>query len=160
MNDATLTTVDPKQQIKLTKKFNDWCTLFLDKKSDTYGNATQSAIKAYKLKRYGSAGQIGYENLKKLENLGLLISEQNGITATEWHKILASKAVKGTYEQTADYMQKIGLIEKDSNVPANQVNQQFNFGDLAESFAQARRDRGLDKHTQENGATSDTGAHS
>lgn len=126
-----------------TKKFNDWCNYFFDPKSETKGNATRSALRAYKTKKYHSAGQIGHENLKKLENLGLFFSEQNGITALEWHKILASKAIKGTYEQTIDYMQRIGLLEKDGNKYQNQINQQFNFANLAEEFALSRKARGL-----------------
>lgn len=133
--------------MKETKKFKDWCNYFLDPQSETRGNATKSALRAYKTKKYHSAGQIGHENLKKLENLGLFFSEQNGITALEWHKILASKAIKGTYEQTIDYMQRIGLIEKDGNVPRNQINQQFNFSNLAEQYALARKARGLDAPT-------------
>lgn len=127
-----------------TKKFTDWCNYFLDPQSETRGNATKSALKAYKTKKYHSAGQIGHENLKKLENLGLFFSEQNGVTALEWHRILASKAIKGTYEQTIDYMQRIGLIMKDGNVPQNQINQQFNFANLAEEYALSRKVRGLD----------------
>lgn len=130
--------------MKETKKFKDWCSYFLDPQSETRGNATKSALRAYMTKKYHSAGQIGHENLKKLENLGLFFSEQNGITALEWHKILSSKAIKGTYEQTIDYMQRIGLIEKDGNVPQNQINQQFNFSNLAEQYALSRKTRGLD----------------
>jgi hypothetical protein len=130
--------------MKETKKFKDWCNYFLDPQSETKGNATKSALRAYKTKKYHSAGQIGHENLKKLENLGLFFSEQNGITALEWHKILASKAIKGTYEQTIDYMQRIGLLEKDNNTHQKQINQQFNFANLAEEFALSRKARGLD----------------
>jgi len=162
MTEQKLTTTDPKQLKKLTKKFNDWVGLFLDKKSKTYGNATQSAIAAYKLKpkQYHSASNIGWENVRKLENLGLRFSEDNGITAHDWFKILASKAVSGSYEQTADYMQRMGLIEKPTNVPANQVNQQFNFGDLAEAFTQARKERGLDIPTSQTGIPTSTGSSS
>ena len=50
-----------------TKKFKDWCKYFLDPESETYGNKTKSAMKAYKSKLYTTAGQIGWENYKKLE---------------------------------------------------------------------------------------------
>jgi hypothetical protein len=124
-----------------TNKFQHWCKAFLDPKSETMGNATQSALKSYKTKNYHSAGQIGYENLKKLETLGLMIAESEGLTVKEWYKIAAAKAVKGSYEQTINFMQRIGIMAKDG--PANQINQQFNFADLAETFTAARIARGL-----------------
>ncbi len=129
--------------MKETVKFQLWCKAFLDPTSETTGNATQSELKAYKTKNYHSAGQIGYENLKKLETLGLMIAESEGLTVKEWYKIAAAKAVKGTYEQTINFMQRIGIMAKDGPVPANQVNQQFNFADLAQSFRNARIERGL-----------------
>lgn len=62
-----------------SKKFNDWCEYFLNKKNKkTYGNATQSALKAYNTKDYSSAGVIGHENLKKLKILGSMLAEQEG----------------------------------------------------------------------------------
>jgi hypothetical protein len=139
--------LDPEEQARISKKFELWCNLFMNKKSDTYGNATQSAIKAYKLKakQYSSAGVIGHENLKKLKGIGLRFEENDGRTVQDWYKILASKALKGSYEQTIDFMQKMGFLDKDTNIPANQNNVQVNFGNLAEQFAQARKERGLDK---------------
>lgn len=154
MNDAPTLVSDRKLTVKeerrITKKFELWCNLFLDKNSDTYGNATQSAIKAYKLKKkqYYSASQIGHDNLKKLNNFGLRFIENDGMTVQDWYKILASKAIKGSYEQTADFMQRMGIIKKDTNVPQNQINQQFNLGNIAEAFSQARKERGLDGQTQ------------
>lgn len=147
MNDATqLTEFDSQKKIiaEQGKKFQKWCEYFLDPKSDTHGNATKSALKAYKTKKYFNAGAIGHQNYKKLQNMGVTFSEAEGISIKEWYKIAASKALKGSYEQTIDFMREIGILEKPSNVPSNQVNQQFNFGDLAESFAQARKERGLD----------------
>lgn len=163
MNDApTLTSDKPLTERANTKKFELWCNLFLNKSSQTYGNATQSAIKAYRLKKkqYHSAGVIGHENLKKLKNFGLRFEENDGRTVQDWYKILASKALNGSYEQVADFMQKMGMIDKDSNVPQNQINQQFNFGDLAQEFAKARRERGLDQSTQQSTAVVDTGVNS
>lgn len=124
-------------------KFTTWCKYFLDPKSETRGNATQSALKAYKTKNYHSAGQIGYENLKKLEMSGLMIVESEGLTVKEWYKIAAAKAVKGSYEQTIDFMQVLGILPKKGEVPLTQVNQQFNFGELADAWTKARKERGL-----------------
>jgi len=126
-----------------TKKFNDWCKLFLDPKSESRGNATQSALKAYRTKNYHSAGQIGYENLKKLELTGLSIMEMEGFSVRDWYKMAASKAIKGSYEQTIDFMRVLGILPKDKNASVNQINQQFNFADLADTYIQARNDRGL-----------------
>lgn len=164
MTEQTIaTTSSSKEKLRITKKFELWCQLFLDKKSETYGNATQSAIKAYKLKprQYASASQMGYTNLRKVESLGLKFAEDDGLKVQDWFKILASKAVKGTYEQTADFMQRMGMLEKPINAaPGNQNNLQFNFGDLAETFTQARKARGLDIPTTDTGAPSSTGSSS
>lgn len=126
-----------------TVKFQAWCKAFLDPRSETMGNATKSALKSYKTKNYHSAGQIGYENLKKLETLGLMIAESEGLTVKEWYKIAAAKAVKGSYEQTIDFMTRLGIIKPLSATTANQNNYQFNFADLAESFKASRIARGL-----------------
>lgn len=124
-------------------KYQKWCKLFLDPKSETVGNASQSALKVYKVKNYGSASSIGYQNFRKLQVTGLEFLESEGLTIREWFKIAAAKAVKGSYEQTIDFMQRIGIIPKDSQGPTNQFNQQFNFADLAETFRKARIERGL-----------------
>lgn len=163
MTEQTLVTtkpITPKDQLRITKKFELWCNLFLDKKSETYGNATQSAIKAYKLKpkQYFTAGQIGSRNIKKVENLGLRFSEDSGISANDWWKIAAKKALNGSYEQTLDFMQRIGVAEKETNVPANQTNLQFNFGDLAEKFMQNRQARGLEIPQDQSRTNNSTGS--
>jgi len=161
MNDATqLTEFDSQKKIIETqgKKFKNWCAYFLDPQSESYGNATKSALKAYKTKKYFNAGAIGHQNYKKLQNMGMTFSEVEGISVQEWYKIAASKALKGSYEQTIDFMREIGILEKPSNVPANQLNQQFNFGDLAESFAQARKERGLDNPQTQSRTNSSPGS--
>lgn len=62
-----------------SKKFNDWCRYFFDKKNKkTYGNATQSALKAYNTTDYSSAGVIGYKNIKKVKILSLIVADQEG----------------------------------------------------------------------------------
>jgi len=156
--ETSLVVPSEKDIAKAKKKFERWCDAFLDPKSNTYGNATKSALAVYKTKKYHSAGQIGHENLKKLERLALVFSENNGVTAQDWFKIAASKAVSGSYEQTVDYMQRLGILEKPTNVPSNQVNQQFNFGDLAETFTQARKERGLSIPPTQSGSPTSNGS--
>jgi hypothetical protein len=72
---------------RLTPKFESWRQLYLDKNNkETFGNATQSALKAYNLDpntQYGAARVIGHENLTKLNNLRLTVREyleENGFT--------------------------------------------------------------------------------
>lgn len=144
-----------EQQQQLIKqggtKFKKWCAYFLDPQSETYGNATKSALKAYKTKKYHSAGQIGHENLKKLENFGIGFLEQEGITVKDWFKVLAKKAMEGSYNETADFMERFGLVQPKQNVPQNQINQQFNLGNIAEAFSQARKERGISSTPTEAG---------
>jgi len=123
-------------------KYQKWCKQFLDPKSPTKGNATQSALKVYKVKNYGNASSIGYQNYRKLQVTGLAFVEEEGLSVKELWRIAAAKAVKGSYEQTIDFMQRLGIIDKD-NAKGNQLYQQFNFGDLAEQFTRARQERGL-----------------
>lgn len=126
-----------------SSKYEKWCKLFLDPKSDTAGNATQSALKAYSTKNYGSASSIGHQNFRKLQFTGLAFVESEGLTVREWYKIAAAKAVKGSYEQTIDFMTRLGIITPLPTTAANQNNFQFNFADLAETFRAARIERGL-----------------
>lgn len=114
----------------------------MDPKSPSKGNATKSALLVYGSKNYHTAGAIGHQNYKKLQLTGLAIVEEDGLSIKELWRIAAAKAVKGSYEQTIDFMQRLGIIDKD-NGKGNQLYQQFNFGDLAEQFMQSRRDRGL-----------------
>lgn len=124
-------------------KFDLWCKHFLDPDSPTRGNATKTAIFVYKSQNYHTAGSIGHQNYKKLQLAGLALEELEGRGIADWYRIAAAKAVKGSYEQTIDFMQVLGIIPKDGQGPTNQINQQFNFSDLAESFRAARIERGL-----------------
>lgn len=128
-----------------TKKFNDWCKYFLDPQSPSYGNRTQSALRAYKSKLYSTAGQIGYENYKKLENQMTLIADSQGYGMAELFKISMKKAMEGSYSDWEKFMQQLGYFKPIKELEANVLNQQFNFGNLAEQFAQARKERGLDR---------------
>lgn len=74
-------------QYRLTPKFEKWRQLYLDESSkETFGNATQSALRAYNLDpatQTGSAAVIGHENLRKLNNLRTIVGqylEEHGFT--------------------------------------------------------------------------------
>lgn len=141
-----------KELAKANKKYEKWCELFLNPKSETYGNATQSALKIYKVKKYDTASAIGSMNLRKLKDSGLQFVEQDaGVSVRDLWKILTKKAMDGSYEQFEKFMERLGVIEKDTKTPM--VAQQFNFGDLAEQFTKARQERGLpveEGHVQDN----------
>lgn len=129
--------------MKGSKKFKDWCKYFLDPKSPTYGNKTQSALKVYKSKKYASAGQIGWENYKKLENQLSLIADSQGYGAAELFKISMKKAMDGSYSDWEKFMQQLGYFKPVKELPASVINQQFNLGSIAEEFMKARKERGL-----------------
>ena len=97
-------------------KFSKWAEAYLNPKSATYGNASKSAMKVYNCKSYSVARVIGSQNTTKLSTFGLTLSEIEGRGAVYWYKLLAAKAINGTYEQTINYMQIIGILEKDNNV--------------------------------------------
>jgi hypothetical protein len=62
-----------------SKKFNDWVGLYTDKRNlDTYGNATQSALRAYETTDYSTAGVTGHKNIKKYKMLALITCDQMG----------------------------------------------------------------------------------
>jgi hypothetical protein len=126
-----------------SKKFQDWTRLFLAPQSPSRGNATQSALKVYKVKGYDSASSIGYQNFRKLQMTGLGFVEEEGLTIREWYRIAATKAVKGSYEQTIDFMRLLGIVPKKDESFGTLVHQQFNFGDIGEMLTQARIERGL-----------------
>jgi len=74
-----------RKQIKYqeTFKFNKWCNYFMDKNNkETYGNATQSAIKAYNydpITQYAVASTTGAYNLKKQKSMGMAYGENKGL---------------------------------------------------------------------------------
>jgi hypothetical protein len=126
-----------------SKKFNDWCKYFLDPQSPSYGNRTQSAFRAYKSKLYSTAGQIGYENYKKLENQLTLIADSQGYGLNELFRISMKKAMEGSYSDWERFMQQLGYFMPFKQLEATVFNQQINFGDIAERFMQNRIARGL-----------------
>ncbi len=68
----------------LTLKQRKWLKLYLEN-----GNATESAMQVYDCQDRDSAGQIGYENLRKLDYEDFL--EEAGIT----DKLLQNKIMEG-----------------------------------------------------------------
>lgn len=70
----------------LTPKYMEWERLFLDKRNkETFGNATRSACAAYNLdpeddKAYNVAQQIGFKNVRKVNNLASRFWDKNGLT--------------------------------------------------------------------------------
>ena len=115
----------------------------MDPKSPTMGNATKSALEVYGSKNYHTAGAIGHQNYKKLQLTGLEFVEEDGLTVKELWRIAAAKAVKGTYEQTVDFMRILGILPDKKEIAVNQINQQFNFADLVQKMQETRRERGL-----------------
>lgn len=72
-----------ENNIELTPKESLLLRYYLDPESETFGNKTKSAIRAYKLDeatQYQSAGVIGHEVLKKLKNEVTIAMEQRNIS--------------------------------------------------------------------------------
>lgn len=125
-------------------KFKKWSQLYLDSsKPDVFGNATECAVKVYNVKTRASAANIGYENVRKLENILPIVAESLELTLPRLLKELYEKA--NTYHELESYMVKIGYLpsEKQLQINLNQQNNQYNFANLAEDFARARKERGL-----------------
>ncbi|MCB9802038.1 MAG: hypothetical protein H6774_03025 [Pseudomonadales bacterium] len=85
---------------------------------------------------------IASQNIKKLNNLAISFDELDNRGMAFWMKVLATKALKGSYNETVDYMERLGYLPK-KDAPQTQINQQFNLGNIAESFIKARKERGL-----------------
>lgn len=104
-------TETPKK-VRLTRKFDAWAKLFMDGSNPEYwGNATRCALKVYDTDNYHSAGQIGYENLKKLEKMAFLILEEAGIGFGELMKIGLAKMLKGSYKDWEAFMERLGYFK-------------------------------------------------
>lgn len=112
--------------------------------TNTFGNATQSAIIAYKLdpvKQYFSAGTIGKENYKKLQNMNSTLMDKLGYSFGELMKIGMTKMVNGSYDDWEKFMKRLGYFEDDKN-PQPGTYTQVNVN-LGEAISQARKERGL-----------------
>lgn len=99
-----------------TLKFNAWCELFLDKSNkETFGNATQCALKTYDCKTYSSAGVVGHENLKKFKNLRLSLVERDGWGAKKMIDVgLALMIKRGMAPSWGEMMEFLGYKEEKS----------------------------------------------
>ena len=129
-------------EYKETLKYNAWVRLYLDPDSDSFGNATQSVISAYKLDKdtqYDSASVMGCENLVKLKKRSALILDGMGFGFKELMEIGLKKMKKEGYDTWERFMKRLGYFEDDPVVPTlNQFN--FNLGD---QIAKDREARGL-----------------
>lgn len=128
-------------QITITEKFKDWVSLFMDKsKTDTYGNATRCALKTYNTTNYHSAGQIGHENLKKLEKLAATVSDAEGYGYADLIKIGLKKMMDGSYGDWESYMERLGHFEPKKKAGEGNT---FNFDNLQIAIMRDRKARGL-----------------
>lgn len=129
-----------------TLKFNRWANYYSDpKQKDTYGNATKSAIKAYGYtspSQYHLASVTGSKNMRKYENIALVMCEQEGFGYKELLRIGIKKMIDGSFSDWERFMIRIGYFTEHPVIQQNTQNN-FHFGNLGEAIAQARRERGL-----------------
>lgn len=114
-----------KTQYRLTPKFNAWYNLYLDKSNkETYLNQTKAALEAYSLDpktQYQVAAQIGYKNMKKVEDLCLRIAEERGYTVDKW---LDKSWLQMLKSDSPEWWDRIGdQLGFRSLKPAVQINQ-------------------------------------
>lgn len=149
MKKNTLAPIEGKKPRKLSLKQRRWLDLYLET-----GNASEAAMVAYECKTRESAGQIGWENLKKLERPIQELMDLQGITDAYLNIKLkegmdATKnisAVVGTdandrtmdFVEVPDYAVRHKYVEtaykvkkKFDSQPGTVVNQQFNFNHAA-----------------------------
>jgi len=128
---------------KDTLKFRKWSELYMDSSnSEVFGNATECALRVYNAKNRASAANIGYENVRKLENILPQIAESLNFTLPRLLTELYDKAK--SFDELERFMTKIGYLPSSKQLEVNlQQNNQYNFANLAEDFARARKERGL-----------------
>lgn len=92
-----------EKKYRLTPKYTYWESLFLDKANKyglkTFGNSTRSAIFAYNLTKpndYGTAQQVGHDNLLKHKDLSRKYYETMGVTRGKMLEILFNKMLKSS----------------------------------------------------------------
>jgi hypothetical protein len=129
---------------RTTVKFNLWVKYFTDRNSKvTYGNATQSALKAYCTVDYATAGVIGHKNIKKYKILALATLDQMDWSFGRLLQLGLKKVIDGSYGDWEAFMTRVGYLD---NVPSKQIGkqfEQFNFQLLGEAIAVSRKERGL-----------------
>ena len=116
----------------ITKKFEDWVELFMDKTNkDTFGNATQSAMVAYGYEphQYTTAAQVGHRNVKKVKNLGAMYADKQGASFGKLMDVALSRAFSEKNPAWWDRVMEVSGY-KDQIIENNntQVNV-FNMGD-------------------------------
>lgn len=143
INKQTMLLLPPLTEEYIEKsKFDRWVTYFFDKNNkETYLNRTKSALKVYDCKNYHSAGNIGYENWKKLGNWQAILrnyAEEMGVTIPvmfrkaldkydktnnpEWMKI--AMRMMGAAEIVEDLRNNQTLIQQNLQVNQNNMNVQ------------------------------------
>lgn len=130
-----------------TAKFNLWAKYFTDTSNkETWGNATQSAIIAYRYsspEQYHLASITGSKNMRKYELLATSILDTIGFSFGELLKIGLKKMLNGTYKDWDTLMERLGYFKsKDALQQYNQFNQ-FNMETLREDIIRSRKERGL-----------------
>lgn len=126
-----------------TMKFRDWTKYFLDiKNPETYGNATKSALRVYNTENYSSAGVIGHENLKKLKNMSVIVTDQLGYGFADLMKIGLAKMMKGQYDDWDRMMVRLGYFEPEKKI-GSIVQNNFDFSNLGAAIARDSKERGL-----------------
>ena len=132
---------------KFPVKFKRWVEAFLNENSDTYGNATKSALAVYDTKSYSTASVIGHDNRKKLEALLPTVAEGFGDTLPKLLKDLRA-AAGSDFDKLERYIVRLGYFTPEPTVQVNaQQNNQFNFNQLGEQIAASRGERGLEVDT-------------
>lgn len=113
MSKKVLKKIENEAEVKLTIKqarfFEEWLK--------NGGNGTQAAMKVYDTTEYASAGQIAYENLRKLENPMKFYMEHKGIGIGKITQIIseamdATKWNDFTGEREADHAIRLRAVER------------------------------------------------
>lgn len=137
----TIETKEGEADIRVSQKFKDWTVLFFDKsRPETYGNATRCALEAYNTTNYASAGQIGHENLKKLEKLASTVADGEGYGYADLIKIGLKKMMEGSYGDWESFMERMGHFEPKKKAGEGNT---FNFDNLQIAIMNDRKARGL-----------------
>jgi hypothetical protein len=136
-------------EFRETKKFNTWVKYFIDKSNaKTFLNATQSALAAYGYEsksQYHLASVTGSKNMRKYEYLGSTAMDALGVTFQELMKIGIDKMKQGKYQDWEHFMKLAGYFPNEYQIKQNiQVQQQYDFSNLATDLVGSRRTRGLE----------------
>lgn len=137
----TIETKEGEADIRVSQKFKDWTVLFFDKsKPETYGNATKCALEVYDTTNYASAGQIGHENLRKLEKLASTVADSEGYGYADLIKIGLKKMMEGSYGDWESFMERMGHFDPKKKQGEGNT---FNFDNLNVAIMRDREARGL-----------------